>query len=163
MERMVVAGPRTAAGLPRRSDVLGAHLPGGRTPWSFETLHGGRHAPAASTPEATTPPPAAIPPPAPWRLRPGLGVTETGCLLVGLALALAVTPGAGETEQGLVRRRRLTPVDDVVVIPELVTAARPLTELPLALVVTSRTDERALLAELSATTRWHVTVASFTS
>ena len=163
MERTIVAGPQSpATGLPRRLDVLGVHLPGGRTPWSFETLHGGRPGPSSPSPDAAIPQPA-IPPPAPWRLRPGFGVTETGCLLVGLALALAVTPGAGETGQGLVRRRRLTPAEDVVVIPELVTAARPLTELPLALVVTSRTDERALLAELSATTRWHVTAASFDS
>ena len=153
MERTVVAGPRAnGTPLPRRPDVLGVQAAGGRLPWTFQTLADGRGGHA-------TPDGSSRPDPRPWRLRPGFGVTDSGCLLVGLALALAVTPGADQTGRTLIRQRRLDPVADVLVVPDLVTAARPLTDLPLALLLTSGGEESVLVAELAATTRWQVTVA----
>jgi len=153
MERTIVAGPRAnGAELPRRPDVFGVQAANGRTPWTFETLAEGRGAPA-------TPDGSLATNHHPWRLRPGFGVTDSGCLLVGLALALAATPGANEPGQALIRQRRLNPVEDVLVVPDVVTAVRPVTELPLALLLTSAKDEGALVAELTATSRWRVTVA----
>lgn len=148
LTRSIVAGPRAAGSdLPRRLDVAGHFVTGGQAPWTFETLAGGRD----------VPPGQQAPEPVAWRLRTGFGATEVGCIVVGLALALAATPGAGEAGSAVIRRLRLTPGQDVLVVPELVHAATGVTDLPLAVVVTTTEDCAGLLAELAATTRWSMT------
>lgn len=151
LRRMVVAGPRDhITGLPRRLDACGSFIAGGLAPWTFETVAGGR-APLQPGEEPRTAPV--------WRLRTGFGTTEQGCIVVGLALALAATPGAGEPGLALIRRRQLRPGQDIVVIPDVVQAATPITDLPLAVVITSTEDAAPLKAALDATTRWSVTIA----
>ncbi|MDO5630009.1 MAG: hypothetical protein Q4G43_16985 [Mobilicoccus sp.] len=141
-----MAGPRDrGTGLPRRLDVLGTCMTGDMMPWTFETLTGGRgRAERAPT----------------WRLRPGFGVTEGQLITVGLALAFAVTEGADEAGQRVRRRLGSQRGHDVVVIPDHVTAARPLTDLPIALVITTAEPATALLAEMSGTSSWSITSAT---
>lgn len=144
----VLAGPvDRRTGLPRRLDVLGSCVIGSTLPWTFETLDGGR----GSRETAPT-----------WRLRPGFGVTEGQLIITGLALAFAGTEGADEA--GRRRRRRLHGSGtDIVVIPDHVTAARPLTELPIAVVLTAPQQATALAAELAGTTSWRITTATHDS
>ena len=66
---------------------------------------------------------------------------------------------ASDLGQEVIRRRRLDPDQDVVVVPELMDACRGLRELPLALVVTSADDCDPMLVELAAATGWSVTAA----
>lgn len=151
LTRTVIAGPSTnGTGLPRRVDVLGHCVTGSRAPWTFETLAGG--VAAAGPGAAERPSPV-------WRIAPGFGVTEAGCVVVGLALALARTPGAAEAGGELIRRRRLDPRQEVLIVPAVVTGARALTQVPLAVLITTTDDASTLVAELTATTRWIVTTA----
>ncbi|QQS01444.1 MAG: hypothetical protein IPK37_02985 [Austwickia sp.] len=145
--RTVVAGPRDRGGdLPQYADVFGQVSVGGTGMWSFRSVtEKGR--------DAGKPAPV-------WHLRRGFGSTEPGLIQVGLTLALAHRPGAAsDLGQAVIRRRRLDPGQDVVVVPELMDACRGLKELPLALVVTSAEECDTMLTELAAATGWSVTAA----
>lgn len=146
--RTVVAGPRDRhSDLPRYVDVFGQVSVGGNGMWSFRSVtEKGR--------DSAKPAPV-------WHLRRGFGSTEPGLILVGMTLALAHRPGAAsDLGQAVIRRRRLEPAADVVVVPELMDACRGLRELPLALVVTSVEDCDAMLVELGAGAGWAITSAT---
>lgn len=146
--RTVAAGPRDRGGdLPQYVDAFGQVSLGGTGMWSFRSV-------AEKGRDAAAPAPV-------WHLRRGFGSTEAGLIVVGLTLALAHRPGAasnlGET---VIRRRRLDPGQDVVVVPELMDACRGLKELPLAVVVTTAQECDGMLTELAASTGWSVTGAA---
>lgn len=142
--RTVVAGPRDRGGeLPQYADVFGQVSVGGTGLWSFRSVtEKGR--------DAVKPTPV-------WHLRRGFGSTEPGLILVGVTLALAHRPGAAsDLGAAVIRRRRLDPAQDVVVVPELMDACRGLRDLPLAVVVTSADDCDTMLVELAASTGWSI-------
>lgn len=136
--RSVLAGPRDrVSGLPQYVDVLGQVSVGGNGMWAFRSVSERRKDPSVPTPS--------------WRLRRGFGATEAGCIVVGITLALAHRPGAAaDLGTAVIRRRRLDPATDVVVVPELVEACRAARELPMALVVTTGEDCDDVLVELAA-------------
>jgi len=145
--RTVVAGPRDrGSDLPQYADVFGQVSVGGNGMWSFRSVtEKGR--------DSGKPAPV-------WHLRRGFGSTEPGLIEVGITLALAHRPGAAsDLGQQVIRRRRLDPAQDIVVVPELMDACRGLRELPLALLVSSAQECDAMLTELAAGTGWSITSA----
>ncbi|MBO3139366.1 hypothetical protein GZ200_01420 [Dermatophilus congolensis] len=145
----LVAGPRDRVGsLPHHADVLGQLLtPGG---WTFRCV---ADAPRGEGPVAHPS----------WSLRPAFGATESGVLLLGVALALGGVRGADEVGKSLVSRAQLDPGKDVLASSRLVDACRPLRGLPLAVVLMALVPQRqAALGEVGASlaglTGWSVTV-----
>lgn len=147
----IVAGPRARAGdLPDHVDVLGQFHGESPTKWHFSCV-----APPARGQE-----PHAHPT---WTMRPAFGVSESGVILMGIALALIEIPGARDVGRAIAQRAQLRPDVDILAAPALIEACRPLGNLPLAVVITAAAAHRVAPMQeagraLSVTTGWPVTV-----